>query len=83
MLTKSLHCVTAQARDLPIYDGLTAVNEFLNKFESAIPEHQRFDALKWALHVTPARWWGAHEGNFENWYDCRRMMQLRFGKPEL
>lgn len=82
MMTKLVHFVTAQDRDLPTYDGLTVVDEFLNKFESAVPEHQRFDALKWALRVTPMRWWGTHQGDFENWRGYRRMKQLRFGKPE-
>jgi len=83
MMTKSLCCVTTQVQDLPTYDGLTAVDEFLNKFESIVPEHQWFDALKWALRATPARWWGTQQGNYENWRDRRRMMQLWFGKSEL
>ena len=52
MLTKSVYCVKSQDCELPMYDGLTIVNEFVEKFESAIPEYQRFDALKWALYVT-------------------------------
>lgn len=24
-----------------------------------------------------------HEGTFEDWHDCRRMIQIRFGKLEL
>lgn len=48
MMIKSLRCVVAEARDLPLYDGLTSVDEFLNKFESEVPKKQRFDALKWA-----------------------------------
>lgn len=47
-----------------MYDGLTKVDEFLNEFESEVPEQQRFDALKWALHTTPARWWGMHQQSF-------------------
>jgi len=40
-----------------MYDGLTAVDEFLNKFERTVPEQQWFDVLKWALRVMTARWW--------------------------
>jgi len=58
MVTKSLCCVKAQDRELPMYDGLTVVDEFLIKFESTVPEHQRFDALKWALRAMLAHWWG-------------------------
>ena len=60
MMVRSLHCMTTEARDLPTYDGLTSVEEFLNKFESEVPEQQWFDALKWALRVTPTRWVGMH-----------------------
>jgi len=27
-----------ESRELPTYDGLTVVDEFLRKFESAVPE---------------------------------------------
>ena len=50
MMIRSLHCMTTEARELPTYDGLSAVDEFLSKF----------DALKWALHAKPAQWWGMH-----------------------
>ena len=56
MMIRSLHCVTTEARELPTYDGVTAVDEFLNKFESAVPEQKWFDVLKWVLSATPARW---------------------------
>jgi len=62
------------------YVGLTEVGIFLTKFENTVPEHQLFNALKWALHATPARWWGTHKGTFEDWHDYKRMMQIRFGK---
>lgn len=55
MIVRSLCCVTTEVRDLPMYDGLTVVDEFLTKFESTIPEQQWFVALKWALRATPAR----------------------------
>ena len=37
-----------------MYDELTEVDEFLVKFESTVPKYQRFDVLKWALHMTLA-----------------------------
>lgn len=66
-----------------MYDGLKIVEKFLTKFESMVPEHQRFDALKWALRATPAHWWGTHEGTFEDWHDYKQMMHIRFGKLKL
>lgn len=38
MMVRSLCCVTIEARELLTYDGLLAVDEFLNKFESTVPE---------------------------------------------
>ena len=47
-----------------MYEGLNKVDEFLNKNEIEVPEQQRFDALKWALHAKPVRWWGMHQRSF-------------------
>jgi len=80
-LIRSLHCVTTKVHDLPMCDGLTVVEEFLSKFENAVPEQQRFDVLNWVLCAMPARWWGTHQGSFEDWGDSQRMMLLRFGRP--
>ena len=54
MMVRSLRCMTTYLRYLPMYDGLMMVDEFLKKFESEVPEQQRFDALKWALRATSA-----------------------------
>lgn len=83
MVTKSLCCVKAQDCELPMYHGLTIVDEFLVEFESTVLEHQRFNVLKWALRTMVVHWWGTHEGTFENWRHYRRMMLIRFGRPEL
>jgi len=66
MMVRSLHCVTTEARDFPTYDGLIAMDEFLNKLESVVQEQQWFNALKWALRATLARWWGMHQRSFED-----------------
>jgi len=46
MMVRSLNCMTNELRDLPMYDGLTVVDEFLKKFEREVLEEQQFDALK-------------------------------------
>jgi len=38
MMTRSLRCVTTDVRDLPMYDGLSEVDDFLNKFEREVLE---------------------------------------------
>ena len=58
--------MTIEVRELPTYDGVTTVGEFLEKFESTVPKQQRVDVLKWELHATLKRWWGTHQGKFED-----------------
>lgn len=36
MMTRSLHCMATEVRDLPTYDGLSEVDDFLNKFEREV-----------------------------------------------
>jgi len=38
MIVRSLHCVTTEVRNLPMYDGLIEVDEFPNKFEREVSE---------------------------------------------
>ena len=73
--------MSMEVRDLPMYDWLSEVDYFLNIFEIEVSEQQHFEALKWVLRATPARWWGMHQGIFEDWHECRRMMHMHFGKP--
>lgn len=66
MMTRSRQCVETEVRDLPMYDGLNEVDDFLNKFKIKVPEKQHFSALKWLLQDTPTRWWGTHQRSFKN-----------------
>jgi len=66
MMVRSLCCVTEEARDPLTYDRLTTVDELLKKFESMVSVQQRFDALKWALHTMPARWWHMNQISFKD-----------------
>lgn len=38
MMIRSLCCVETEVRDLTIYDELTVVDDFLNKFEGEVSE---------------------------------------------
>ena len=83
MMTRLLRYVETEVRDLPTYDRLSEVDDFLNRFEREVPEQQRFEALKWVLHATPTRCWGMCQESFEDWCKCRRMMLMWFGKPQM
>lgn len=83
MMTKLLRYISPTVRNQHHYDGLTDVDLFLDTFEREVPENHRFQALDWALRATPARWWGTHEDNFEDWHEYRRMMRICFGHPKV
>lgn len=48
-MMRSLHYIELDVRDLPMYDGLSEVDDFLKRFEREVSEHKCFDALKWVL----------------------------------
>lgn len=83
MMMQYLYFFKVQNRELSMYDRLTVVEDFLDKFKSVVPEYQWFDAIKLSFHATPARWWDNHVGTFEDWQSYRCMMQIRFRKPKL
>lgn len=75
-MTKSLCCVSSEVINLPYYDGLIDVANFLDDFEREVPEDHRFQALDLALYVALAQWWGMYKDNFDEWHDYRRMMRM-------
>jgi len=56
MMTRLMHCVSIEVRELPTYDGISEVETFLNKFEREVLEKQCFQALDWVLCAMPMRW---------------------------
>ena len=44
-MTRSLRCVSIKVRDMPTYDGLSEVDNFLDAFERRVLEKQHFEAL--------------------------------------
>ena len=83
MMTKSLRHVSSKVSNLPYYDGLIDVDKFLDAFERKVPGDHRFQALDLVLCAMPARWWGTHKDNFDEWHDYKRMTRLSFGRPKI
>jgi hypothetical protein len=75
-LTKEVHEVS----NLPTFDGLNHLENFLLEFEEIVPVQHRLLALDEALKSTPGRWWGAHKKNIADWVKCRTLMTLRFSE---
>jgi hypothetical protein len=51
---------------------------FLIQYEDEVLENHRFLALDLALKDTPARWWGAHKETITYWYQCKKLLCIRF-----
>ena len=60
-VTKSLRWLSLQTRALPIFDGSTDPEEFIEKFSAQIPDSQKMEALDSAFRATTARWWNGHK----------------------
>ena len=77
-MTKSLWWIGTEIKDIPSFDGLGDVKDFLQQFEQEIPHEQRMAAIDLVVRATPARWWHAHKENIASWDDFKRLMVIRF-----
>jgi hypothetical protein len=50
----------------------------LAQYEDKVLENQRLLALDITLKATPARWWGTHKETIIDWYQCKRLLRIRF-----
>lgn len=66
MMTKSLHCVSSEVRNLPYYNRFNDIYKLLDASEREVPKKHRFQALDLALCTTPAQWCGMHKDNLMN-----------------
>ena len=65
--------------ELPIYEGLPELSDFLIEFEDRVSEPQRLLDLEEALKATLARWWETHKKSIIGCSQCRRLMTVIFG----
>ena len=78
-ITKSLCWIRLEVSTLPIFDGLSDIQVFVQEYEAQVPCSERLQYLVVALRATPARWWIAHRGNIATWDTCHRLLMIRFG----
>jgi hypothetical protein len=52
---------------------------FLTQYEDAVLENQILLSLDLTLKAIPTRWWGAHKETITDWYQCKRLLRIRFG----
>ena len=78
-ITKTLHWIGSEVSTLPIFDGLSNIQIFVQEYEAQFPCSKRLQHLVVALRATPMRWWTAHQHNIATWNTCRRLLLIRFG----
>jgi hypothetical protein len=71
--------VGTEIREPPSFLGLNDLEEFLTNYEEEFLENQRLLALNISLKETPTRWWGSHKETIWSWYQCKRLLRIRFG----
>jgi hypothetical protein len=54
----------------------------LGKYEDEVLENHRLLALDISLIATPTRWWGAHKETIKDWYQCKKLMCIRFREEQ-
>jgi hypothetical protein len=70
--------VGIELRELPTFHGIHDLEEFLKKYEDEVLENHRILSLDIELKATPAIWWGVHKGTIQDWYQCKRLLRIRF-----
>ena len=77
---KSLRWIGTEVCEVPIFDGLSNIKEFLQKYEAQVPLSQQMKTLDVELRATPTRWWTGHKRIITTWETYHRMLAIRFGK---
>jgi hypothetical protein len=81
-ITKAVHWISTEVRNLPTFDGLNHIDTFLSEFEKIVPIQQKMLELGEALKATPARWCGAHKRNIAEWTHCHTLLTMHFSYQE-
>jgi hypothetical protein len=77
-LTREFHWIGTIVSNLPTFDGLNPLENFLSEFETSVPTQQRLLEMDEAMKATPARWWGTHKNNITDWTQCQTLMTAHF-----
>jgi hypothetical protein len=77
-IDRAIRWVGTKIRELLNFHGINDLEEFLTRYEDEFLENQWLLAVEIALKETLARWWGAHKEEVKEWYQCKRLLHLRF-----
>jgi hypothetical protein len=68
-----------EIREPPNFHGVNDLESFLARYEDELLENQRLLNLDISLKETHAIWWGAQKEIVKDWYQCKRLLCIRFG----
>jgi hypothetical protein len=74
--------VGMEIREPPSFHRINDLEVFLAQYEDEVLESQRLLALDISLKDTPTRWLGAHKEKITNWYQCKRLLCIRFNTEQ-
>jgi hypothetical protein len=66
-------------REPPSFYGENDLEELLENFELEVMKIQRLLVLYISLKNKPAHWWGTHKEKIQDWYQCKRLLCIKFG----
>jgi hypothetical protein len=75
----TIRWLNTEVREPPTFHCLNDLEELLKNYEERVLENQRLLSLDIALRTTPARWWGMHKKTVQDWYQCKKLLCIRFG----
>lgn len=65
--------------EIPIFDGLSNIQFFLQEYQVHIPSPKRLKTLDVALRAILVRWWVAYKKNIATSETSHRLLVIRFG----
>jgi hypothetical protein len=74
--------VGTEIREPTSFHGINYLETFFAQYEDEFLENYRMLALDIALKATPTRWWGTHKETIIDWYQCKRLLCIRFGTEQ-
>jgi hypothetical protein len=77
-IDRAVRWVGIEIREPTSFHGVNELEEFLTRYEDQVSENQRLLALDISLKAAPAIWWGAHKETVKDWYQCKRLLRIRF-----
>jgi hypothetical protein len=68
-----------EIREPPSFHGVNDLEASLTRYEDEVLENKRLLVLDITLNATSARWWATHKETVKDWYQCKRLLHIRFG----